>query len=55
MSDSIQNVFLFGDPAAHAEVEEVLKRLEEKHGASETGKGYWNFSTWFMNKDSKIK
>lgn len=38
MSNSIGNISLYSDPTADAELEEVLKRLNEKHGNSETGK-----------------
>lgn len=38
MSNSIQNITLYNDPSADAEVEGVLRRLKEKHGASDTGK-----------------
>ncbi len=38
MGNSIKNISLFGDPSADAEVEGVLRRLREKHGASATGK-----------------
>ncbi len=37
MSNSIENISLYGDPTADREVEGVLKRLKEKHGTSETG------------------
>lgn len=38
MSNSIRNITLYNDPSADAEVQGVLKRLQEKHGTSETGK-----------------
>lgn len=38
MSNSIQNITLYNDPSADAEVEGVLRRFSEKHGASDTGK-----------------
>ena len=43
MSNSIQDITLFGDPTADAEVEGILRRLREKHGASETGKKILDF------------
>lgn len=36
MSNSIQNITLYNDPAADAEVEGVLKRLKKKYSPSET-------------------
>jgi len=36
MSNSIQSITLYNDPAAAAEVEGVLKRLKQKYGTSET-------------------
>lgn len=38
MSSSIKNISLYGDPSADVEVEGVLRRLKEKHSASETGR-----------------
>ena len=38
ISKSIQNISLYGDPSADEEIEGVLRRIEEKHGNSETGK-----------------
>lgn len=38
MSNTIQNITLYNDPTADLEVEGFLKRLNKKHGASETGK-----------------
>jgi len=43
MSNSIQNITLYNDPAADAEVEGILRRLKDKHGASETGKKLLEF------------
>lgn len=43
MSNSIRNITLFDDPTADTEVEGVLRRLREKHGASETGKKILDF------------
>jgi hypothetical protein len=37
MSSSIKNISHYGDPAADAEVDRVLKRIKEKHGTSKTG------------------
>lgn len=36
MSNSIQNITLYNDPAGDAVVEGVLKRLKEKYAPSET-------------------
>ncbi len=38
MSSSIKNISLYGDPSADLEVKEILKRLQDKHSTSETGK-----------------
>jgi hypothetical protein len=43
MSNSIQNISLYGNALADVEVEGVLKRLTEKLGTSETGKKILEF------------
>ena len=34
---SIQDIDLYGDPAADAEIEGILQRFKERHGSTETG------------------
>jgi hypothetical protein len=43
MSSSIKNISLYGNAAADAEIDEILRQLNAKHGASETGKKILEF------------
>ncbi len=43
IGESIKDISLYNDPAADAEIAGILKRLNEKHGDSETGKKIMEF------------
>jgi len=60
MSECIKEIPLYNDPVADEEVSGVLRRLNEKHGASDTGKKVIEFLNMvheqgFRNRASGIK